>query len=149
MKTGLMLVMLGLASAPAIAGNWQTVAANDTESLRLAENSVRRDGVEVFARVLRDYDGTRLNLFEGDWIAFRSMTAVYAVDCDLGRLRIAEWTLYAGNLAQGGAVWSGRARGAAYFRSERNLGDAALIEAVCTAASASRVGTALANGDAY
>ncbi|HZT00879.1 MAG TPA: surface-adhesin E family protein [Steroidobacteraceae bacterium] len=146
-----MLVMLGLiSSAPAIAESWQTVAANDTESVRLAESSVRRDGVEVFARVLRDYDGTRLNLFEGEWIAHRSMAALYAMDCDLRRLRIVEWTLYAGNLAQGGALWSGRSRGAAYFRSEKNFGDAALIEAVCTTAPASRITAATsANADAY
>jgi hypothetical protein len=132
MNAKLILPLIGaLASAPAAAGEWQTVSADTKETLLLQSDSIQIADGEVQVRVVRDYRSTQLNLFDEQWVAHRSKVLVYSVDCEAGKLAILEWSLHSGSHGKGRAAVKGQAGGVVDYVKPANKGDAALLDAVC------------------
>jgi hypothetical protein len=132
MNSKLILTLVGaLAAAPAVAGEWQTVSADTRETVLLQPDSIQITDGEIQVKVVRDYRNTELNLFDEQWIAHRSKVLVYSVDCNAGKLGLLEWSLYAGSHGKGRAVVKGQAGGVVDYAKAANMGEAALLDAVC------------------
>ena len=132
MNAKLILTLISaLAVAPAVAGEWTTVSADAKETVLLQSDSIQIADGEIQVKVVRDYRGTQLNLFDDQWIAHRSKVLVYSIDCEVGKLGFLEWSLHAGSQGKGRAVVKGQAGGVVDYAKPANKGDAALLDAVC------------------
>jgi hypothetical protein len=139
MNTKLILTLIGaLAGVPAAAGEWQTVSADAKETVLLQRDSIQIEDREIQVKVVRDYRTTQLNLFDEQWVAHRSKVLVYSVDCEAGKLGYLQWSLHAGAQGKGRAVVKGQAGGVVDYVKPNNMGDAALLDAVCTKVAAAQ-----------
>lgn len=122
----------GLAAGTTWAGAWNEIAATEQESVSIEQASIRIEGDEIQVKVLRDYAEPQLNLLDGRWHAFRSQVALYAVDCDEGKLGYLEWSLHKAGQGRGRVVHTGKVGGVSQVDAPANPGDRALLSAVCT-----------------
>ena len=127
----ILTLVTALAAVPVAAGEWQTVSADARETVLLQADSIQMADGEIQVKVVRDYRGTQLNSFDEQWIAHRSKVLVYSVDCDAGKLGFLEWSLHAGVHGKGRALVKGQAGGVVDYVKPANMGDAALLDAVC------------------
>jgi hypothetical protein len=132
MNAKLILTLVSaLAAAPAVAGEWQTVSADAKETVLLQSDSIQMADGDIQVKVVRDYRNTQLNLFDEQWVAHRSKVLMYSVDCEAGKLGFLEWSLHAGSQGKGRAVVKGKAGGVVDYVKAANMGDAAVLDAVC------------------
>jgi len=132
MNAKLILTLVSaLAAAPVVAGEWQTVSADTKETVLLQSDSIQMADGDVQVKVVRDYRRTQLNLFDDQWVAHRSKVLVYSIECEAGKLGLLEWSLHAGSHGKGRAVVKGQAGGVVDYVKPANMGEAALLDAVC------------------
>lgn len=123
---------LNLVAAGAWAGSWKEITATEQETVSIDHASIQIDGDEIQVKVLRDYADTQLNLLDGRWHAFRSQVALYAVDCDEGKLGHIEWSLHKAGQGRGRVIHAGKVGGVSQVDAPVSAGDRALMFAVCT-----------------
>ncbi len=128
---GILALALSLIATSAFAGPWKEINATEQESVLIDTSSIQFDGDEIQVKVLRDYPSTRLNLFDGQWYAFRSQLALYSVDCADGKLGHLEWSLHTAGQGRGRVVHAGKVGGVTVVDAPTNPGDRALVSTVC------------------
>ena len=121
-----------LLSLQAIADDWAPLATDQNQTAQIDASSIRKDGDEVVVKVLRDYTQSQLNVFDGNWVSYRSKVVLYVVDCADGKLAHLEWTLHASGKGRGRVVKSGEAGAVLQARAPNETGDDVLIDRVCT-----------------
>lgn len=132
MNTQPILALCGaLLAAPALAADWQPLAADATQAAQLDTASIRMDGDEVHVKVLRDYAEVQIEPVDGRWVGYRSKVVTYAVSCAQNRLAPVRWSLHTGSKGRGRMVLAGEAKADPRTKRAHELGDAALIERVC------------------
>lgn len=122
---------LSLISGAAGAGTWTQVEANAEETVLIDPSSIKVSGEEVEVKVMRTYASTHLNLLGGEWYAFRSQVATYAVECREGKLGYIDWVLYHGTKGKGRSVHEGKAVGVLSNDVPASQGEKALVDSVC------------------
>jgi hypothetical protein len=134
---------------PAHADSYQTLATDGKETVLLDASSIRADGDEHSVRVVRDFQQRQLNRFDGEWYAHKSQVVVYGVDCENRRLALLEWSVHGSAHGRGQPLYVGRAKSPVYERGLKNLGDAALLDAVCTRLAQTQASTVVASTEQF
>lgn len=120
-----------LMSTAAAAGTWTQIEANADETVLIDANSIKVSGDDVEVRVLRTYANTQLNLLDGEWYAFRSQVATYAIECKEGKLGYIDWVLHHGAQGKGRVLHKGKVAGVLAGDAPASQSEKVLVANVC------------------
>ena len=124
------LIFCFMATA-ATAGTWTQIEANADETVFVDASSIKVVGDDVEVRVLRTYVNTQLNLLDGEWYAFRSQVATYAIACKQGKLGYIDWVLHHGAQGKGRVLHKGKVVGVLEGDTPASQGEKVLVANVC------------------
>jgi hypothetical protein len=122
---------LAVASLPALAVDWDRVAATASQTVLIDRDSVHAFNGDVRARVMHSYSQTQTL---GDIFPHRSNVILYSVDCGKRELGYLQWSMQSQELGAGRTVWadSVNVNGVSYYRAGTDVVDNALVDSVCS-----------------
>jgi hypothetical protein len=128
--------LIAVASAPALAVDWNTVANTETQTVLVDRDSVHSYDGDVRAWVVHSFNHTESL---GDMYPHRSRVMLYSVHCGKREIGYLQWSMQSGEFGGGQTVWADRVSHVAYYPTDADTADNALVDSVC-AVYAQRIG---------
>lgn len=123
-----LVAILAVASLPAFAVDWHTVATTSSQTVLVDHDSVHVFHGDVRAWVMHSYTQTESL---GDMYPHRSKVMVYSVECGQRELGYLQWSMQSGEFGGGRTVWADRASYVDHYPAKSDVVDNALVDSVC------------------
>jgi len=130
------------AAAADAAPEWIYMTGNNADNTFVDSRSFQKEGNAVEVDVLRNFNKTITlgndPVTDAVMYPHRSVKVTYKVDCATGSIAMSGWTMYAGNLGNGEAVWADKAWGKLAYTAANDDETRAVLSSSCATNTASR-----------